>query len=260
MKILITGAAGRIGSVLANFLKDRFTLRLADLDTPMLTRYAQGDHEYIALNITDIEACHRACQGIDVVIHLAADPSPQAGFYESLLDNNIKGTFNMFRAAKDQGVRRFLTASSVQTIEGYPLDSQLYANMPTRPHNLYGVSKCFAESLACYFGYAEHMQSVAIRIGAFDNSPAEEEDLTARDMSAYLHPADLCDLILKTIVSDKLGPFTILHAISDNRFKRLDLTETKTLVDYDPKANAFERNHIHFHDNPHDSNPPNKGK
>ncbi|GFZ76397.1 NAD-dependent epimerase [Paenibacillus marchantiophytorum] len=254
MKILITGAAGRIGSVLADYLKDRFTLRLADLETANLTRYPGGDHEYIALNITDVEACQRACQGIDVVIHLAADPSPKAGFYESLLDNNIKGTFNMFRAAKDQGISRILTASSVQTIEGYPLDSQLYANMPTRPHNLYGVSKCFAESLACYFGYAEHLQSIAIRIGAFDDSPAEEENLTARDMSAYLHPADLCDLIFKTILSTNLGPFTILHAISDNRFKRLDLTETKALVDYNPKTNAFERNHIHFHDSKRDSN------
>lgn len=250
MKIAITGASGRIGSTLTAFLKDRYSLRLADRDLSKLDSYKASKHEMQEFNVADLEACQSVCKGIDVVVHLAGDASPHAGFYESLLDNNIKGTFNMFRAAKDQGVQRIIFASSAQTIEGYPLDAQIYPDMPTRPRNLYGVSKCFGESLASYFAYSEGLQSIAVRIGSYDSYQPDGEQLTARDMSAYISPQDLCDLLLKSIQAEDLPPFTILHGISDNRFKRLNLDESKKRVGYAPKSDAFQLNGIPLHDEP----------
>ncbi|MED4583042.1 NAD(P)-dependent oxidoreductase [Brevibacillus choshinensis] len=248
MKIAIIGASGRIGSTLAEFLKDRYSLRLADLDLSKLEPYQASKHEIQELNVADLDACQIVCKGIDVVIHLAGDPSPDAGFYESLLENNIKGTFNMFRAAKDQGVQRIIFASSAQTIEGYPLDAQIYSDMPTRPRNLYGVSKCFGESLASYFAYSEGLQSIVVRIGSYDSFQPDAKQLTARDMSAYISPQDLCDLLLKAIQAEELPPFTILHGISDNRFKRLNLDESKKRVGYAPKSDAFQLSQIPLHD------------
>jgi uronate dehydrogenase len=207
-------------------------------------------HEKLTLQAADLEACQHACKGIDTVIHLAGDPSPEAGFYESLLENNIKGTFNVFRAAKDQGVRRMIFASSAQTIEGYPLDAQIYSDMPSRPRNLYGVTKCFGESLASYFAYTEGLQSIALRIGAYDAHRPDGEPLSARDMSAYISPEDLCDLVEKAILARELPPFTILHGISDNRFKRLNLDESKRLVGYAPKSDAFSLSSIGLFDEP----------
>lgn len=250
MKILITGASGKIGRTLADYLKDRYFLRLTDLDLSKLHVYKETNHELLMLNVADLEACQKACKNVDLVIHLAGDPSPDAGFYESLLENNIKGTFNIFRASKDQGVQRVILASSAQTIEGYPIDAQIYSNMPTRPRNLYGVSKCFGESLASYFAYSEGLQSIAVRIGAYDDFTPNGEQLTARDMSAYTSPQDLCDLMLKIIITKELPPFTILHGISDNRFKRLNLDESKKLVGYEPKSDAFALSNIKFHDDP----------
>ncbi|QRG66301.1 NAD-dependent epimerase/dehydratase family protein [Brevibacillus choshinensis] len=250
MKILITGAAGRIGSALTAFFKDRYSLRLADLDLSRLDIAHDPKHEKLTLQVADLEACQHACKGIDTVIHLAGDPSPDAGFYESLLENNIKGTFNMFRAAKDQSVGRIIFASSAQAIEGYPLDAQVYPDMPTRPRNLYGVSKCFGESLASYFAHSEGLQSIAVRIGAYDEYRPDGEPLSARDMSAYISPEDLCDLIEKAMLAQELPPFTILHGISDNRFKRLNLDETRKRVGYTPKSDAFSLSSIGFFDKP----------
>ncbi|WJM08811.1 NAD(P)-dependent oxidoreductase [Paenibacillus sp. PK1-4R] len=246
MNILITGAAGKIG----RDLSEAYHLRLTDLNIDRLHTYQETDHEIMTLDVTDPEACQHACEGMDVVVHLAGDPSPNAGFYESLLDINIKGTFNVFRAAKDQGVQRVILASSAQTIEGYPIDAQVYPDMPTHPRNLYGVSKCFGESLASYFAYTEGLQSVAIRIGAYDDFQPDGPALEARDMSAYISPADLCDLMFKAITATNLEPFTILHGISNNRFKRLNLETTQKQVGYAPKSDAFALSQIALYDSP----------
>src|SRR5919199_2620621 len=115
-RILLTGAAGRIGSVFRQHAGARYRLRLADRRHTAIGD--PGGHEIVALDAADLQACQAACAGMDVVIHLAADPSPAADFYGSLLDNNIKATYNIFRAAKDQGCRRVIYASSIRVLEG----------------------------------------------------------------------------------------------------------------------------------------------
>lgn len=179
---------------------------------------------------------------------MAGNPSPDADFYGSLLESNIKGTYNIFRASKDNDVTKVIVASSAQTIESYPLDYQANANSAVRPKNMYGVSKCFAEAVASYFAYEEELQSVAIRIGAYDDYKPNGKPLSARDMSAYLSPEDFSDLLLKSITAKNLPPFSILHGISNNRFKRFDIEETKKLVGYNPSADAFELCGIKFSD------------
>src|SRR5690606_38905751 len=129
-----------------------------------------GKHEALEANTADLAVCRELCQGIDTVVHLAADPSPRADFYESLLDNNFKSTYNIFRAAKDAGCRRVIIASSIQVIEGYPLDVQAKPESPVRPMNMYAVSKAYGEATAHYFAYAEGLSSIAIRVGAYEGN------------------------------------------------------------------------------------------
>ena len=109
----MTGAAGRIGSAFRRHVGDRYALRLADRTTGPIEAIARPDDEAILLDVADPEACQAACTGIYTVLHLAAYPSPAADFYGSLLNNNIKGAYNIFRAAKDQGCQRVMFASSI---------------------------------------------------------------------------------------------------------------------------------------------------
>ena len=211
--ILIAGAAGRIGSALVKHLDattgQRYRLRLGDLE-------ASGDRS-IHLDVTDQSSCRTACTGVDLVIHLAALADPTTPF-ELLLPVNIVGTFNIFRAASEAGVRRVIFASSAQVVSGYPLDVQVRSNMPVRPKNLYGTSKAFGEALAAYFAYQEGLEAISVRIGAFEYAQ-DWKVLSGRDLSAWASPHDICSLLVQCMEAD-LGddPFVVAHGISDNRF------------------------------------------
>ncbi|TKB54658.1 NAD-dependent epimerase/dehydratase family protein [Ferrimonas aestuarii] len=158
---------------------------------------------------------------------------------DDLLSANIVGTYNVFQSAAEAGVQRVVYASSAQTIEGYPLDVQVNENMPTRPKNLYGASKVFGEALGSYYAYQHNIEVVAVRIGAFEYQK-EWCRLSSRDLSAWSEPADLCSLLINSIEAELCDePFGIAHGISNNRFKRLDLSETKRTLGYQPKADAF---------------------
>lgn len=237
-RILLTGAAGRIGTNFFADAVDRYHFRLADIRTESLEPARERGHEAIALNVADLDACQEACREIDTVIHLAADPRPDADFYESLLENNFKGTYNIYRAAKEQGCQRVIFASSVHAVAAYPGDVQPHATSPIRPTGMYGVSKCFGEAVGAYYGHVEGLSNIAIRIGAYD---AEwlRTDTTADSMSAYLSHRDLNQLLHLCIGAPNI-PFAIVQAVSDNRFKRLDISATRDLLGYAPQDDGFK--------------------
>ncbi len=239
--ILLTGAAGGIGSAFFRQTTDQYIFRLADRVTDALSEATAQGHEIATLDIANLDACQQACQGIDTVVHLAADANPTADFYRSLLPNNILGTYNIFRAAKDQGCRRVIFASSGQVVIGYPRDVQLSPESPIRPMNMYGVSKSFGEAVAAYFAYAEGLSSIAIRIGAYDaGGHAPWRDYPSiHNLPAYVSERDLNQLLVRCIETPDI-PFAIVHGISNNRFKRLDLSSTKRLLGYQPQDDAFD--------------------
>ncbi len=234
--ILITGSNGRIGSALVKHIDAFFPdykLILADLN--------MTEQRGIKLDVSDLAATRAVFQEnkIDVVVHLAGLASPDTPF-ESLLPVNMVGSYNIFQSAYESGTQRVVYASSAQTIEGYPLDIQVKESMPTRPKNLYGVSKVFGEALGAYYAYQKNTEVVVVRIGAFEY-PHEWNQMSARDLSAWSEPQDLCSLLINSIESELNDePFVIAHGISNNRFKRLDLTETRRTLGYDPKSDAFD--------------------
>lgn len=234
--ILLTGAAGRIGSAFREYAGERYRLRLADRDIDRIGD-ARG-HELFALDAADPTACQAACAGMDVVIHLAADPSPKADFYGSLLDNNIKATYNIFRAAKDQGCRRVIYASSIRVLEGYPQDAALAPDLPVRPIDMYGASKCFGEATAQVFAATEGLSSIVIRIGTF-HPQWHEPRSDAAGLSRIISRRDMSQLLLRCVETPDI-PFAIVHGLSDNRIKRLDITSTKALLGYAPQDDSFE--------------------
>lgn len=242
LRVLVTGAAGRIGTGFRLHAHDRYTLRLgmhpanAPADTPA--------EEVMHFDVVDLEHCRAACHHMDVVLHLAADPSPDAEFYDSLLDNNIKGTYNMFLAAADAGCKRMVYASSMQTIEALPHEVQGGTDAPIHPGNMYGVSKCFGEATAHYFAHARGLSTICVRIGAYD-SVHPGGRFSPRDLSAYVSPRDLNQLCTRCIETPDVQ-FAIVYGLSNNRFSRGDLTLTRDLLGYTPEDDAFAIHSAHL--------------
>jgi nucleoside-diphosphate-sugar epimerase len=233
--VLLTGAAGRIGSAFYAANENRYRFRLADRDVGGL-RFARSNN-VVALDIADIDGCRDACSGIDTVVHLAADPSPEADFAGSLLQNNILGAYNVFRAAADAGCRRVVYASSLHAVAGYPIEAEAGPDAPVWPLNMYGVSKCFGEATARYFAEVEGLSSIAIRIGAYE-APWIRDDPSRETLSGFVSARDMNQLLVRCIETLDI-PFAIVHGISNNRIKRVSLTETVALLGYEPQDDGF---------------------
>jgi NAD+ dependent glucose-6-phosphate dehydrogenase len=234
--VLLTGAAGRIGTAFRQAHSEDYRFRLADLRTDGLNATPGEGHEVDRLDVSDAMSCTLACAGIDTVVHLAADPSPEAGWEASLLDNNIRGVVNVFRAASDAGCRRVVFASSVHAVIGYPADLAIPDDAAPRPQNLYGASKAFGEAIASTFA-AAGLSGIAIRIGAYD-APWFYEQGDAREAAAYVSARDMNQLLVRCIETPDI-PYAVVAGISDNRRKRFDLVKTRDLLGYDPQDDGF---------------------
>jgi nucleoside-diphosphate-sugar epimerase len=236
MRVLLTGAAGRIGSAFVAETAGRYRSRLADRDISALA--GNEGKEVVRLDVADLDACRSACAGMDAVVHLAADPSPEAEFYPSLLENNIKGVYNIYRAATDAGCHRVVYASSAHAVAGYPPGRPIGADVPVRPVTLYGATKCFGEAVGAYFAEAEGLSTIAIRIGAYD-APWIHADPTPASLSAYVSPRDLNQLIVRALEAPPEVRFAVVNGQSNNRISRLDLTSARDLLGYEPQDDAF---------------------
>ena len=240
-RVLVTGAAGNIGSYFAEHSFERYALRLMVLEAELaqaepLRRY--GD--VIAGDITDLAQMRAACQDIDTVIHLAATPDPEAT-WDTLLPLNINGTYNTFTAAHEAGCRRVVFASSIHAVAAYQSDLQVKADEPVNPGNLYGVSKCFGEALGRYMAEQLGLSVIALRIGAFQPRDRARDPNTLEMMDSFVSRRDLNHLLQCCIDVEDLK-FAILHGLSDNLFKRADISNARALVGYAPQDDYFALN------------------
>ena len=107
-RVLVTGAAGRIGRVLREALRDRYKLRLMYHKTPLTP---VGDEEAVTGDVFIFDSLLEAIEGVNAVVHLAAEASPRAP-WERVLNANMIGTYNVFEAARQMGVKKIVFASS----------------------------------------------------------------------------------------------------------------------------------------------------
>jgi uronate dehydrogenase len=235
LRVLVTGAAGIIGTAFWKRRHGEFSLRLADLHTDGL---AEAPCPPMQLDVSDHAACLAACMDIDVVLHLAGVPHASADFDTQLLQPNIVGTHNIFRAAQAQGVKRVVFASSAQAIEGYPPDVQVHESMPARPANMYGASKAFGEGVASAFAHQHGMTAIAVRIANVAQFEKGQQH-SARDVAAFISERDVVQLLARCIAADVPAGYHLVHGVSDNRYKRLSIDATRRLVGYAPQDDGF---------------------
>jgi NAD(P)-dependent dehydrogenase (short-subunit alcohol dehydrogenase family) len=242
-KILVTGAAGNIGSYFAEHSRGRYDLRLmvrGDEERAKLDAL-RGWGELVTADLSDLPRLKELCGGIDTVLHLAASASPEST-WDELLPANIIGTYHVMVAAKHAGCRRVIFASSIHAVSGYPADVQVKTSEPVNPGDLYGVSKCFGEALGRYMAEQEGLSVIALRIGAFQPIESARDPKVGIEMlDMFVSQRDLNQLIQRCIDVENLR-FAILHGLSDNRFKRLDISDTRELVGYEPQDDTTELN------------------
>ncbi len=239
-KVLVTGAAGRIGSFFSEHRHEQYSLRLTDLpsvDQEVRSRLEQWG-EFIPADLTDLEASKPLFEGIDTVVHLAANPSPKAT-WDKLLPQNIITTYNAFAAARAAGCRRVVFASSIHAVSGYPSDVQVKASEPVNPGDLYGVTKCFGEALGRYMAGREGVSSIAIRIGAYQPIEKARTIKAIGFLDAFVSRRDLTQLISKAIDVENIR-FAIVQGLSDNRFKSMDISDARELLGYEPQDDLTE--------------------
>lgn len=234
-KILITGAAGRIGSFLTAQWVDRYDLVLTDVRPP------QDSHgfPFYQANLANFDAIRPLCDGIDTVVHLGADPSMEAT-WESLLPNNLIATYNVFESAHQAGCRRILFASSVNAVLGYPPDVQVHINMPIRPINLYGATKVWGEAVASTYAARTNLSCICLRFGWVVDRNSDQIRLDHQYLDITFTYEDLTRLVTAAVEAPDSMKYKIFHGVSNNRWKRLDISDARELLGYEPQDDGFE--------------------
>jgi len=214
--ILITGAAGRVATMISPTVQSVFRLRRLDLRTAQV----EGDDEVITADLCELDLAARACDGVRAVVHLAAQPA-EAEFRARLLPRNIDATWTVFEAATRAKVPRFVFASTIQTISGYPKGARVPANAAPRPVSAYACTKLFGEALGRFHADRSGLGVACLRIGAVrvagDPSLAD-----AQTQGLWCGADDLARLIVAAIYSTV--PFALVTAVSPPATDRFDTT------------------------------------
>jgi nucleoside-diphosphate-sugar epimerase len=234
-KVLITGASGKIGQLLVQHLKDHYSLVLTDIKEP-------AEHfgfPFTNADISDFDSIRPLFDGVDTVVHLAADYRREAP-WESLLPNNIIGLYNAFEAMHQAGCKKMIYASSINSVDGYPDGIQIKTDMPVAPLNLYGASKAWGEAVGRFYSDMKGMLVYCLRLGAVLPEDSElyqthKDPTLLRMVLTYRDMLNLFDGCLNTN-----HKFMIVHGISDNMSKRLDISDTKEKLGYAPVDDGFE--------------------
>lgn len=230
MRIVITGAAGHIGSLVTAHLAHSTEHELVLID-------CQHDGES-AIQTADLARHDTAWDGLfsgaDVVIHLAGDPRPEAP-WSALEINNVQATLNVFQAAADHNVGRVIFASTLRTMEGYRYHATpISADLTPRPATFYAISKLMGELIGRQFAEQQGMSVICLRLGAVQSGPeTPSRNWTVWTRARWLNKADLCQVFEKAILADAVS-FAALPVTSDNEAKVWDLTKTCAVLGYEP--------------------------
>jgi nucleoside-diphosphate-sugar epimerase len=232
--VLITGATGIIGRVLCLQLNKQFEVysgvrrQVDDLPRPVLCP------------LDDFSAILQAMQGIDAVIHLAAQAWGD-DIHTHLIPNNITGCYNIFEAARQARVKRVIFASTHHVVGLYLKEGTVVnEEVPVRPDNLYAVTKVFGEALARFYAEQHGLSVISARIGWY-LTPEEFVDVRPdwRDWAwtLWLSPRDMEQFMTRCLEVENIG-YETLNCISDNSRKLLDLSRASAILDYQPQDNS----------------------
>lgn len=262
MKVLITGASGKCGTALVRLPYENIYFDRREF--PGLLK----NGAFIRGGLDNAALLKESMEGVDVLVHLAASPSPEST-WDEVLENNITGAQRVFQAAVESGVKKVIFAGSNHIVGMYELENapgiyesghgiMLDKNVEVRPDSYYGVSKAFGENLGRYYAEKGHFQFLSIRIGAVLDAENDhpfayaekgvERGEWERGGSRYLtmekrlkavwcSRRDFVQMVDLCIRYEKRH-FDIFYGVSNNDRRWLDIGYAEKELGYRPEDNA----------------------
>ena len=227
-RLLLTGAAGTLGRALAAPLRTVCdTLVRSDRPAPLATL---GDPSALPCELADAAAVHRLLEGVDAVVHLGG--VSVEGPWEPILQANIRGLHHLYEAARRQGTRRIVFASSNHVTGCYEQGRLTRPGDPPRPDGNYGLSKLFGEGIASLYWDRWGVESVCLRIGTATPAPPD-----LRGLSTWISLRDLAELVRCALTAPGVG-FLVASGMSGNTRGWWNSTESWSRLGFVPRDNA----------------------
>lgn len=244
-RVLILGAAGVVGTVLWEGLAAQHSLRGVDSRRDRQRGIERGD-------VRRLRSINAAFEGIDAVVDLATSPSVELPWEDTHVD--MRGRINVLEAARANGIRRYVFASSNHVTGLYELD-QPYASIvageydgldphsiplitpdwPIRPDSAYGVGKAFGEAAARFYAERHDLSCICLRIGTVR---ADDRPTTPRQFATLLSHADLVRLIESCLAASTELRYGIYYGVSANTWRFWDLANARDELGFEPADDA----------------------
>lgn len=226
-KILITGAAGDVGTRLRKLLKNKYPgMRISDIRKPV---DLGADEEFVAADLADYDQVEKITAGIDGIIHLGGHSIE--GSWDTIHKSNIVGCYNLFEAAYRTGVKRVVFASSNHAVGFYPRERKIGVDVTVHPDSRYGISKAFGEAVGAFYADKHGLRVTCIRIGNVGDKPLDK-----RRMSIWIKPEDLAQLVGIGLEHPDIH-FEIFYGASDNEASWWDNSNARRFG-YHPQGRA----------------------
>src|SRR5215204_3635716 len=228
--ILITGAAGDVGTHLRRELAVKYRIRASDL-RPLKKI---GKETFMRADVSKMSDALKITKGVDAIVHLGG--YSVEGPWEGILQANIIGCYNVFEAARRNGVKRIVFPTSNHAVGFYRRDQTIDHRVYPKPDSRYGVSKVFGEALGSLYVDKYGMEMYMVRIGNVNPAPLDK-----RRLSIWISPRDIAQLV--SIGIDHPGiKFEIVYGVSGNKRSWYDNSNAARLG-YRPQddSEAFSR-------------------
>lgn len=232
--VLVTGSAGRIGrAVVAELVRRGIPVRGFDR-VP-----TSGIEDSVVGDLTKFEDVQRAMKEVATVVHLAATPD-DADFLTELLPNNIVGVHHVMEAARLNGVRRIILASSGQVSWWQREAGQLPVRVddPPSPKYWYAAAKMFMESIGRGFAETHGISVIIARLGWCPRTREHGRELAAKDWNqdVYFSPGDAGRFFADAVQTTPDLRFAIVYASSKPKNREhFDLEPARRLLGFVPR-------------------------
>lgn len=227
MKLVLTGAAGRLGSYLREPLAQLADEFISTDIVEDIGNLYEGER-YVKADLAELDDMMAVLKGADMVVHMGA--YADEGPFEKLLGPNFVGAYNVWEAAYQNGVKRVIYGSSIHAVGMYPKNEFIGTDAPHRPDTFYGLAKCFAEDLGRMYWDKRGVESVHMRILSCAQVTG------ARALGSWLSYDDLIQLVQRCIETPVTG-FSVIYGVSNNDRVPVDNSKA-SFIGYRPKDNA----------------------